>query len=164
MGTPPRALAEQFHQAPWPVDNGGFAVCRLHWSSGCFVIVRVHSDQLGNDCNLDGHFYFYSGHEEPGSKVSSRVPPEVTSPWCLAGGGAGVLLSLVVFLETRVGNGGAAGQACEDVGQPGACQRISRMLEGVRVLFALGDCSCPDVVVLAPYCHGNPWAPPSQHC
>ena len=34
---------------PWtagPADDGGFVVCWLPWSSSCFVIVSVNSDQL----------------------------------------------------------------------------------------------------------------------
>lgn len=45
--------------AAWPVDKGGFVVCRLQWSSRCFVIVGVNSDQLRSGCNLDGHVFIF---------------------------------------------------------------------------------------------------------
>lgn len=41
--------------AAWPVDKGGFVVCRLQWS--CFVIVSVNSDQLSSGCNLGGRIF-----------------------------------------------------------------------------------------------------------
>lgn len=87
------------------------------------------------------------------------MPPEASFPGCVPGGGAGVLLPLVVLLETSSGQRWVAGQAA-GMKTPENFQDAGGVLGFICSWGSRAPAQMQ--LFLAPYCHGNPCAPPSQ--